>query len=424
MIKTNAHLHSPYSFSAFSSIDQALDMAVAEGVKVVGINDFYTTAGYDAWAEGCKKRGLYPLFNIEMISLNEADQKAGRRVNDPGNPGRTYISGKGLRQPFTLEEPYAGLLAGVLKESNDQVVAMLHKLNALPAMQEAGIQLDLQWILENLTQGMFRERHLAKALRLKAAEATGFGEAQSTSHDKSQSSDTMATDSNADAIAPDSNPAAIATDSNATAFKNLLEKIFGGKELKSNPSDVAGVENEIRGNLLKAGGAAFVPETPEAFLPVETVQAIILAGGGIPTYPFLADDSKGGYTDFEGNLEEVAKELTDRGFHSVEFITTRNGVELLEKYVTYLHKQGFVVTFGSEHNTPAMEPIELFASNSTPLTDILLQINFEGACVIAAHQHLVAQGLRGYVDADGRADRTKRTEFVALGKELIEHTIN
>lgn len=406
MIKTNAHLHSPYSFSAFTSIDQALDMAVAEGVKVVGINDFYTAAGYDAWAEGCKTRGLYPLFNIELISLNEADQKAGRRVNDPGNPGRTYISGKGLRQPFTLDEPFAGLLAGVLKESNDQVVAMLNKLNALPAMQEAGIQLDLEWILANLTQGMFRERHLAKAIRLKVAEATGFREAQSTSPDKSQSSD------------------AIATGSNADAFKILMEKIFGGKELKSNPSDIAGVENEIRGNLLKAGGAAFVPETPEAFLPVESVQAIILAGGGIPTYPFLADDAKGGYTDFEGNLEEVAKELSERGFHSVEFITTRNGVELLEKYAAYLHDQGFVVTFGSEHNTPAMEPIELFARNSTPLTDKLQQINFEGACVIAAHQHLVAQGLRGYVDADGKADRSKRDEFVALGKELIERTIN
>jgi hypothetical protein len=385
MIKTNAHLHSPHSFSAFTSIDQALDMAVAEGVKIVGINDFYTTAGFDAWADGCKSRGIYPLFNIELISLNEADQKTGRRVNDPGNPGRTYISGKGLRQPFHLDEPYAGLLAGVLKESNQQVEAMLNKLNALPAMQEAGIQLDLQWILANLTQGMFRERHLAKALRLKVAEATN---------------------------------------SNAAAFKNLLEKIFGGKELKSNPADAAGVENEIRGNLLKAGGAAFVPETPEAFLPVESVQAIILAGGGIPTYPFLADDAKGGYTDFEGNLEEVAKELTDRGFHSVEFITTRNGVELLEKYAAYLHDQGFVVTFGSEHNTPAMEPIELFARNSTPLTEKLQQINFDGACVIAAHQHLVAQGLRGYVDASGNADRSKRDEFVALGKELIERTIN
>jgi hypothetical protein len=40
--------------------------------------------------------------------------------------------------------------------------------------------------------------------------------------------------------------------------------------------------------------------------------------------------------------------------------------------------------------------------------------------VVAAHQHLVAQGLRGYVDANGQADRSKREDFIKLGKELIE----
>ena len=62
----NAHLHTSYSFSAFDSIAQALDMAVAENVKVVGINDFYTTDGYAEWATECAKRKLYPLFNIEI----------------------------------------------------------------------------------------------------------------------------------------------------------------------------------------------------------------------------------------------------------------------------------------------------------------------------------------------------------------------
>ena len=84
-------MHTPYSFSAFNDVDDALDRAVAEEVKVVGVNDFYTTEGYEEWAEGCKKRNLVPLFNIEFISLNEEDQKAGLRVNDPGNPGRTYL---------------------------------------------------------------------------------------------------------------------------------------------------------------------------------------------------------------------------------------------------------------------------------------------------------------------------------------------
>jgi hypothetical protein len=379
MKKVNAHLHTPYSFSAFTDVNQALDMAVAEGVKVVGINDFYSTGGYAAWAEGCKSRGLYPLFNIEFISLNEEDQKAGLRVNDPGNPGRTYLSGKGLSYPFKLDEPYSSQLAGVIKESNAQVEAMCGKVNEILIAVNADFKLDFEWIKSELTTGLIRERHLAKALRLKVYEACG----------------------------------------NESKIKDLFLKIFAGKELKSDVNDIAGVENEIRGNLLKAGGGAFVPEDPKAFLPMQTVCDIIVAGGGIPTYPFLADDAKGGYTDFEGDLERVAKQLTERSFHSVEFITTRNDVELLERYASYLHDQGFVVTFGSEHNTPAMEPIELFARNSTPLTARLMQINYEGVCVVAAHQHLVAQGLRGYVDANGQADRSKRDEFIKLGDELI-----
>lgn len=382
--KVNAHLHTPYSFSAFSDIDDALDRAVAENVKVVGINDFYTTEGYKEWDEGCRKRSLYPLFGIELISLNEADQKAGLRVNDPGNPGRTYISGKGLSYPFRLEEPFASQLANVSNEANKQVEAMCEKLNNILAEKNIGFSLDINWIKNELTKGSVRERHLAKALRLKVYEKCANDEG---------------------------------------CIQNLFKEIFDGKELKSAIENVAGVENEVRANLLKAGGSAFVPETSDAFLPMETVCKIILAAGGIPTYPFLADDANGNYTDFEGDLERVAKQLTERGFHSVEFITTRNDVLLLEKYANYLHNQGFVVTFGSEHNSPAMEPIELFARNHTPLSDKLLQINYEGACVIAAHQHIASQGLRGYVDENGNADRAKRDEFVKLGDELIKNAV-
>lgn len=382
--KVNAHLHTPFSFSAFRDIDDALDRAAAEHVKVVGINDFYSAEGYEEWSEGCRKRGLYPLFNIELISLNKEDQKAGLRVNDPGNPGRTYISGKGLLYPFKLDEPYASQLANVRDEANKQVEAMCEKLNGILQSKNVGFLLDMDWVKANLTRGSVRERHLAKALRLKVYENCG---------------------------------------DNPTCIKNLLKEIFDGKELKSDTENLAGVENEIRANLLKAGGSAFVPETAEAFLPMQTVCEIILAAGGIPTYPFLADDTAGNYTDFENDLERVAKQLTGRGFHSVEFITTRNDMNLLEKYASYLHDQGFVVTLGSEHNSPVMEPIELFARHQTPLSGKLLRINYEGACVVAAHQHLVAQGLSGYTDENGNADRSKRDEFVKLGDELIRNRV-
>ena len=276
--KVNAHLHTPFSFSAFRDIDDALDRAAAEQVTVVGINDFYTAEGYGEWAEGCRKRGLFPLFGIEFISLNEEDRKAGLRVNDPGNPGRTYISGKGLSRPFELDEPYATQLTNVRAEANKQVEAMCEKLNGILTGKNAGFMLDMDWIKSNLTGGSVRERHLAKALRLKVYENCKGDEAR---------------------------------------IQELLNGIFDGKELKSAVGNFAGVENEIRANLLKAGGSAFVPETAEAFLPVRAVCKIILAAGGIPTYPFLADDARGNYTDFEQDLEDVAEQLTGRGFHSV-----------------------------------------------------------------------------------------------------------
>ena len=69
-----------------------------------------------------------------------------------------------------------------------------------------------------------------------------------------------------------------------------------------------------------------------------------------------------------------------------------------------------------------MEPIELFARNRAPLTDRLKQINYEGACLIAAHQYVVAQGLEGmWIPMESRQD--ERGEFVTLGDTLIKHEL-
>ena len=342
----NAHLHTPYSFSAFDSIPQALDMASKEGVKVVGINDFYSQDGYGEWNEGCRERGLFPLFGIEFISLNVEDQAAGVRVNDPNNPGRTYLSGKGLAFPVTFGGKEAAQLAAVKAESNAQVGRMCEKLNILLDSVKAGFNISFTEVQEKLTRGSVRERHLAKALRL--AVGNHVAEAETAA---------------------------------------FYSRLFGGKELKSSISDAAALENEIRSNLLKAGGAAFVPEDPKAFLPMETVKGIIEAAGGIPTYPFLADNAKGEFTDFEEDLQKCADILKRRGIRSCEFITTRNTTKVLESYAGYLQDEGFTVTFGSEHNTPAMEPIKLRTRDADDLSGKLKAINYRGACLVAAHQN-------------------------------------
>lgn len=382
-LKVNAHLHTPYSFSAFSGIPQALNMALQENVPVVGINDFYTTEGYSEWAKECVIRKLFPLFNIELISLNRADQIAGIRVNDPNNPGRTYLSGKGLNFPQKLSEPYKSQLIELRQESNRHAARMCSALNCVLDKYEVGFDISYTEVERNLTRGNVRERHLAKALREKVAARYKTPESQQV----------------------------------------VLERLFGGKPLKSPIENDAAVENEIRGNLLKAGGPAFVAEDPKAFLEMDVVCNLILHAGGIPTYPFLADDAKGEFTDFEGDKEKVAGILQQRNIWSIEFITTRNSVQVLEDYAGYFYNQGFVVTFGSEHNTPAMEPIELFARNSTPLTPMLLDINYKGACVVAAHQYLMATEGKGYLDAKGKADMGQRNYFEKLGNALIQYFI-
>jgi hypothetical protein len=380
----NAHLHTPYSFSAFENLTDALERASDENVSVVGINDFYSMDGYMEWNTEARKRHLYPLFNIEFIGLQKEDQDNGIRVNDPNNPGRTYISGKGLCCPPTLKEPYVSQLTGIRTEAGAQVKEMCNRVNFLLEAFDSTIRLDFETIGICMSKGLVRERHLARALRM-----------YTYIHFRNE----------------------------PTEIKDFLEKIFNGKTLKSDLFDYAGVENEIRSNLLKAGGVAFVPEDPKAFPPLEDVCRIIIAAGGIPTYPFLGDDAGGGFTDFEQDIEKAARTLKQRGIYAAEFITTRNSVEVLEQYAGYLHDNGFAVTFGSEHNTPAMEPVLLHARGNTLLTDRLRQINYDGACVIAAHQELIRNGKAGYVDAGGHADTDRRDTFIRMGDELIQAVI-
>ncbi len=319
----NAHIHTPYSFSAFGSISEALDKAAAEGVRVVGINDFYSTEGFVEWRDGCAQRSLYPLYGIEFIALDTRLQASGLRVNDPGNPGRIYLSGKGLACPPILSGAPAEELKWVRGEANAHAARMCGKLNAYLRSEGCPVQLDFEQIKSNLTCGLVRERHLAKALRL--------------------------------ALYPDADaPAAL--------------------------------ENELRSRLLKAGGPAFVPEDPSAFLPVESVQGIIGAAGGITTYPFLGDNAKGDFTPFEADLQKAADQLRALWIGSAEFITTRNSTAVLEQYAAYLEDEGFIVSFGSEHNTPAMEPLRLRTRDSELLSEKLLAIGYRGACAIAAHQ--------------------------------------
>ncbi len=374
----NGHVHTPHSFSAFENISQAFQMAKAEGVKVMGINDFYTTDGYQEFAEVAGQTRIFPLFNIEFMALQENEQQQGIRVNDPNNPGRTYFSGKGLRYPVRMSEPSLMKMKTVQEESNHQTREMVDKLNTFLLQTGTDLHFDADEIQQKLAKNLLRERHIAKAIRMAVFEKY--------------------------------------TDENERI--SCFEKLFSGKKVKSKLTDIAGIENEIRGNLLKAGGAAFVPEDPKAFLSLQEVKDLIVDAGGIPCYPVLLDDASGKFTDFEADKEKMLHSLLENNIYSIELIPGRNDYTILKDFVMYFHQHRFVITFGTEHNTPQLDPVKITCRGGVPLDDELLRINYEGAAVIAAHQYLLANGEEGYLDGD-KAKLDKLDEFIELGKAVI-----
>ncbi len=374
----NGHIHTPHSFSAFSDIGLAFQMAQHEGIHILGINDFYTTDGYPEFARLARQFNVFPLFNIEFMALQVHLQEKGVRVNDPSNPGRTYFSGKGLRYPVTMSETTEEKINKLQKDSNKQTYLMVEKLNAYFEENNIGLRFDATDLHNKLAKGLFRERHIAQAIRVAVFEKA----------------------------------------SSADGRKRLFEKIFAGNALKSPLGNIAMVENEIRNNLLKAGGVAFVPEDSDAFLSLSDVIEIIIDAGGIPCYPVLLDDSKGNFTDYEADKEKFLNELIKNNVWSVELIPGRNSYEVLKDFVSFFNRHNFVITFGTEHNTPQLDPLKVTCRGGHPLDEELREINFEGAAVIAAHQYLISRGEEGYLRS-GKAKTEEKEKYVNLGKAVI-----
>ena len=79
--------------------------------------------------------------------------------------------------------------------------------------------------------------------------------------------------------------------------------------------------------------------------------------------------------------------------------------------MNFFIKKDFIITFGTEHNTPEMIPLTVTTRGSVPLDESLKKIAWEGACVIAAHQYLRADGRQGYVLPDGTHSVKQRREL-------------
>jgi hypothetical protein len=379
--EANIHIHTPYSFSAFSDMKTIFSMAKDENIAVLGINDFFVTDGYEDFCKRSLQNKVFPLFNIEFIGLLKEEQKKGIRINDPNNPGRIYFCGKGLDYPFNPGLIQKLKLNAVIKESQNQMKSMISKLNSLIGPINPAIVLSYEDIRRKYARELVRERHLARAIRSAAEEHYLDPEGQ----------------------------------------LRFIESVYGGKKSKTGIGNEAVLENEIRSNLLKSGGAAFVEENESSFLDLDTIIKIIFKAGGIPCYPVLLDDPSGNYTEFESDRESLHRSLSSLKVKCIELIPQRNNLAVIMEFVRFFHEKDYLITFGTEHNTPEMIPLKVSARGSEALSDELKRIAWESVCVIAAHQYLRAMGMQGYVLPDGNHSIKQKRELTFLGKLVIEY---
>jgi len=380
ILEVNGHLHSPYSFCPFNSIEQMFQMAMEEGVKVLGINDFYTIDGYVEFANWGRKYRIFPLFNIEFMGLMKDMQEKGILVNDWNNPGRTYFSGKALKHTPDLSPESIKFLGNIQENSQVQMREMIDKTESILKSINAEFSVGYEGIRDRFAKKLLRERHIARAIR----------EASMERYNQ-----------------PDE----------VYSFFNLL---FEGKELKSSLSDLSAVENEIRSVLLKSGGRAFVPEDVDAFPPLQAMIDFILDAGGIPCQPFLLDNSKGELTPFEEDWDRVDEVLQSYGISCIEAIPLRNTPEILKKFVDFFRSKKYIISFGTEHNSPGIFPLRVRVNKNQDLSPDMKKVSYDGCCIQAAHQYLVSRGQEGFINPQGKSDTDNRDYYRELGNAIIK----
>ena len=377
--EVNGHLHSPFSFCAFESVNQMFEMATDEEIVALGINDFYTTDGYADFEQSALESGIFPLFNIEFMGLMKDLQEKEVRVNDPNNPGRVYFSGKGLKHPLKINDSNKKFLKALQDNSQLQVLEMCEKVNELLEEINSPFGISYGRVKEEYAESLVRERHIARAIREYSYE-----------HFK-----------------------------NISERLDFYERLFSGRKLTASFNNPSELENEIRSVLLKKGGRAFVPENSEAFPDLEEIIAFIIDAGGIPCYPVLLDDQSGNITKFEGDWNEMDKLLNSLGVRCLELIPQRNSLEKLAEFVEFFKERNYVISFGTEHNAPELFPITVKVENGRDIPADLKKVSYQGICVLAAHQYLVARGTEGFVKQDGKSNIEHLDFYQDLGNAVI-----
>lgn len=342
---TNVHVHTDHSFSVFRSASEAAWHGRQAGVEVFGVNDFFTTGAYEEFGAACAVVGLPAVFGLEAIAVDARMAAAKEQANDPANPGKIYLCAKGVTRPADPRASAAlARLRGFQEVRNRALVAKADE-RFRATVGAAGPS--WQDVVGLTPLGNTIERHVAKAIldRIRAV-----------------------------AVERSMPP--------ADAFKAVVGQAPSGGDPEQ--------QNAVRNHLLKIGKPCYVAEDPAAFPPVEEVLAIFADLGAIPTYPFLGNP----LTQGEGDVAAWCDRLAAWGVCALELIPSRNTDDRVAAIVGEARRRGWPIFDGTEHNSPAMEPL----TTTWGMDERFREAFREGALVALGHQALVAAGQPGYAE--------------------------
>jgi hypothetical protein len=385
-VKFNTHIHLPPNFSAFDTVEHAVELAAEEGIRVLGAGNYYDFSVYREFAALTTARGIFPLFGTEIIALVDELKNSGIRINDPGNPGKFYICGKGISLFEAFSEKAAKLNSTIRKNDALRMKEMTAKMASVFSACGVDTGLDDDAVIDRVVARhnsspemvTLQERHLAQAFQEVFFEKVPVEQRTAK-----------------------------------------LAEVFGA-EPKSDCSDAVAIQGEIRSNLMKAGKSCFVAET---FVNLAQAKELITELGGIPCYPVLADGSKQ-MCEFETPLDEFITTLKANEFEMVEFIPERNSAPVLSEYAKALREAGFVVVAGTEHNQLDLTPLELRCAGGAAVPEDVNRIFWEGTCVLAGHSYLKANGREGFKEKAFDTTEDKIAYFRRTGEEVFGRFFN
>lgn len=383
----NTHVHLPPNFSAFETVEDAIETAARENVRVIGSSNFHDFGVYDRFEAAAAAKGIAALFGLEFISLLDEEQRNGVKINDPDNPGRAYICGKGIPAPTSPSDATKRFMDAAKASNEARTRQMVDLIGGL--FSEAGLDLEVgytaivagvaaraqvpaEWVV-------LQERHVALGFQTALFEQ----------------------------VPADRRPA-------------LLEKVYG-QAPRAAVEDAIATQGELRSRLMKAGCPAFVEETP---IPFTEGLAFVLGLDAIPVYPTVADGIIP-ICGFEDPVDALVERLLGYDIYGAELIPLRNAPGTVDEYVKAWRDAGIFTMVGTEHNTQARIPVAPSCRGGVPLSPMVLDVCWEGTCIVAAHQHLRREGKAGYVDGEGRLNptfpdgETRIRYFAELGEELL-----